>query len=33
MDEMELLLVKQQRIRECCAHIFEETCLHHNFLD
>ena len=23
-------LAKRQKIRHCCAHIFTETCLHHN---
>lgn len=33
MDEIGLRLAKQQEIRDCCAHILTETCLHHNTPD
>lgn len=29
LGRMGVRLVKQQKIRDCCAHIFTETCLHH----
>ncbi len=29
-DNLELLLVKQQKIRSCCVQVFAETCPHHN---
>lgn len=32
-SEMERWLTQQRKIRNRCAHIFTETCLHHNYSD
>ncbi len=32
IDEMKLLLAKQQLIRGCCVHFFVEICFHKNKL-
>lgn len=33
VHQRKMLWYKQQEIRNCCASIFTDTCLHHNFQD